>query len=219
MRSRNLFSLLLALCILLTACGAGKPGIVTVEVPHIVREIQYVTVEVPRIEREIQFATVEVTRIVRETVVVPPAPPGKWFLDVTPGISLGMPRTAHTATRLLDGRILLAGGSNGINDMLALVEIFDPVSGALTAVAPLNTPRHGHTATLLGDNRVLVVGGYNAQQGWLADAELYDPLLNTWTVVPPLYPHGVQHTATLHGRRPRAGGGRLYWQRRLHRPG
>ena len=199
MKRRNLFSLLIILWITLAACSAGQPGVVTIEVPHIVREIQYVTVEVPRIEREIQFATVEVTRIVRETVVVTPqVPAGQWRLDVAPGISLGTPRTSHTATPPA-GWQDLAGGRDGRDAMYTLVEIYDPASGALIPAAPLNTPRSGHSATLLGDNRVLVVGGYNAEQGWLADAELYDPLLNAWTVVPTLYSHGVQHSATLLG--------------------
>jgi hypothetical protein len=93
MRIRNFFGLLLTVWLLLAACSAGQPKIVTVEVPHVVREIQYVTVEVPRIEREIQFATVEVTRIVRETVVVTPAPPPEWRLDVSQWVPLGIPRT------------------------------------------------------------------------------------------------------------------------------
>ena len=163
--------------------------------PHIVREIQYVTVEVPRIEREIEFATVEVTRVVRDGRRDADAP-GQWFLDVTPGISLGTPRTGAQRHTPVDGRILLAGGGDGSDDMYTLVEIFDPVSGALPRCSAQYAAQraYGYAA---GDNRVLVVGGYNAQQGWLADAELYDPLLNTWTVVPPLYPHGVQHSATL----------------------
>jgi N-acetylneuraminic acid mutarotase len=116
---------------------------------------------------------------------------------VTQGIDLRLPRTWHSATRLYDGRILLAGGSNGMDDHYAVVEIFDPVSGLLTPAASLHTPRHEHSATLLLDGRVLVVGGYNRSRQWLVDAEVYNPSANTWTVVPPIYSHGVQHTATL----------------------
>jgi hypothetical protein len=144
-----------------------------------------------------QIVVVEVTRIVRETVVVTPVPPSELKVKVTQGISLGIPRTWHTATRLNDGRILLVGGSNGMDEHYALVEIYDPASGLLTPAAPLHTPRHEHSATLLLDNRVLIVGGYNSWQQWLADAEVYDPRTDTWTVVPPIYPHGVGHTATL----------------------
>jgi N-acetylneuraminic acid mutarotase len=103
----------------------------------------------------------------------------------------------HTATRLNDGRILLAGGSNGVDDQYALVEIYDQFHGDFTLAAPLNTGRHDHTATLLQDGRVLVVGGYNSRQPVGTNAEVYDPWLNTWTIVPSIYAHGVQHSATL----------------------
>jgi hypothetical protein len=181
----------------LAACGAGQLPAGTPQPPQVVREIVYATVEVPRIEREVQYATVYVTVVVRETVVVTPAAPPEWRVSVDPGISLGLPRTWHSATRGEDGSVLLAGGSNGADEHYNLVDIYDPVSGALSPSAPLNTPRSGHTATRLGDGRVLVVGGYNAGQGWLADAEIFDPATGAWTVLPPLYSHGVQHSATL----------------------
>jgi len=144
-----------------------------------------------------QIIVVEVTRIVKETVAVTPEPLAKVDVKVSQGISLGIPRTLHSATRLSDARILLVGGSDGMNNQYSIVEIFDPRSGLLTQVAPLHSPRHDHSATLLKDNRVLVVGGYNSQIKWLNDAEIYDPSTNTWKIVPPIYSHGVQHTATL----------------------
>jgi N-acetylneuraminic acid mutarotase len=113
------------------------------------------------------------------------------------GISLPAPRARHTATRLLNGRILVVGGYAGANVSLTEVDLFEPMTGSIASVAPLHTSRHDHSATLLRDGRVLVVGGYNPQQGWLTDAEVYDPLKDTWMVVPPLYSHGTAHTATL----------------------
>ena len=118
-------------------------------------------------------------------------------VEVTPGIPLSVPHTLHTASRLLNGRILLVGGYSGANVSLVEVDLYDPMTGSITSVAPLHTPRHGHSATLLRDGRVLVVGGYNPQQQWLTDAEVYDPSRDKWTVVPPLYSHGTAHTATL----------------------
>ena len=120
----------------------------------------------------------------------------KLSASITQGVTLPGPHARHTATRLLNGRILLVGGYSGANVSLVEVDLFDPMTGSITAVAPLHTSRHDHSATLLRDGRVLVVGGYNPQQQWLTDAEVYDPLKNTWTVVPPLYSHGTAHTAT-----------------------
>ena len=173
----------------------------TVLVPHIIRQTELVAataiVESPPVARETQVVFVEVTRVIRETVMVTPFPPGQLSLEVSPGADLSLARTMHTATRLNDARILLVGGSNGVDDQYALVEIFDPLNGIFTQAAPLNTGRHDHSATLLQDGRVLVVGGYNSQQSPMMDAEVYDPWTNTWTTLAPLYAHGVQHTATL----------------------
>jgi N-acetylneuraminic acid mutarotase len=135
--------------------------------------------------------------VVRETVVVTATPLPELTVDVTKGATLQVSRARHTATRLLDGRILIAGGSQVPDKQLAKAEIFDPLNGLLTQAASLHTARHDHSATLLPDGRVLVVGGYSLPRQWLEDAEVYDPSVDTWTVVPPLYPHGVNHTATL----------------------
>ena len=119
----------------------------------------------------------------------------KLTFGITQGINLPVPHVRHTATRLLNGRILVVGGYAGENMSLTEVDLFDPMNGSITSAAPLHIPRHDHSATLLRDGRVLVVGGYNPQQQWLTDAEVYDPFKNTWTVVPPHYSHGTAHTA------------------------
>lgn len=116
---------------------------------------------------------------------------------VGPGILLRTPRMWHTTTRLADGRVLLVGGSQAVDEFVAGVDIFDPATGQTNPAAPLHRPRHAHSATLLQDGRVLVVGGYALPWQWLDDAEVYDPVQNTWTETPPLYAHGVTHTATV----------------------
>jgi hypothetical protein len=80
--------------------------------------------------------------------------------------NLVTPRFRHTATRLTDGRVLLAGGTNSVGEPLTAAELYDPVSGAWTATAGTVTPHDGHTATLLGDGRVLLID---------KTAEIYDP--------------------------------------------
>jgi DNA-binding CsgD family transcriptional regulator/N-acetylneuraminic acid mutarotase len=157
--------------------------------PKKIEVIRIVTHDVTRIVR--------VTRVVKATPAVIRTPSQDSAIEITPGITLSDTIANHSLTRLLDGRILIAGGSRYADQHLAKAEVFDPLSNGLTQVAALHTPRHGHSASLLPDGRVLVVGGYSLPKQWLTDAEVYDPTTDAWTVIPPLYPHGVAHSATL----------------------
>lgn len=82
-------------------------------------------------------------------------------------------RYAHTATRLEDGRVLVAGGRGQMDQLLAGVEIFDPASNTFIPGPDLTWPRYGHVAVLLNDGRVLVTGGGSP-------AELFDPITAVW---------------------------------------
>src|SRR5207247_11109408 len=81
--------------------------------------------------------------------------------------SLHNARTSHTATLLLDGRVLVAGGVDSTS-YLASAEIYDSATGAWTVTGSLNTARSGHRATRLADGSVLVIGGYSPTSGVLA---------------------------------------------------
>ncbi len=146
-------------------------------------------------------ATAAPTRTIRPTLTRTAAftatPLEGFSIDIRLGKALPSPLSRHSMTRLADGKILIAGGSSGVDVHLNSAWIYDPYTDEIYPAASMNTPRHGHTATLLNDGRVLVVGGYNATQAWLQDAEIYDPVVDAWTVIPPVYPHGVEHTATL----------------------
>src|SRR5438067_2621507 len=87
---------------------------------------------------------------------------------------LVVPRTAHAATALTDGRILITGGRDSAGNIVAVSEIFDPASNTSTASATLTTPRVDHTATLLPNGKVLVAGGTGAS-GAVTSAEIFDP--------------------------------------------
>src|SRR5947207_12735997 len=87
---------------------------------------------------------------------------------------LVVPRTAHAATALTDGRILITGGRDSAGNIVAVSEIFDPATDTSTASATLTTPRVDHTATLLPDGKVLVAGGADAS-GSLNSVEIFDP--------------------------------------------
>src|SRR5437899_5793545 len=110
---------------------------------------------------------------------------------------LVVPRTAHAATALTDGRILITGGRDSAGNIVAVSEIFDPATATSTASATLTTPRVDHTATLLPDGRVLVAGG-NDGNGPLNSAEIFDPTSGGFQVVgSSMGAARAGHTATL----------------------
>jgi len=69
-------------------------------------------------------------------------------------------RVHASATTMLDGRVLVAGGSNGTTE-LASAEIYDRYSQSFSmAATQMSVGRQGHSAVLLPDNGgVLVAGG------------------------------------------------------------
>src|SRR5262249_28048151 len=88
------------------------------------------------------------------------------------------PRGGHTASLLVNGKVLITGGRS---DGSASAELFDPVTGTFSATGEMITPRRGHTATLLADGRVLIAGGRLNNDSPLASAELCDPSTGTFT--------------------------------------
>lgn len=120
----------------------------------------------------------------------------------TPTASMHTARTGATATLLLDGRVLVAGGcgTSGCappEGALAGAEIYSPATGAWMPTGNLNTARGNHTATLLPGGRVLVAGGYDASGHVLARAEIYDPGTGTWASTGALNIARSGQTATL----------------------
>ena len=93
----------------------------------------------------------------------------------SPTGSMATARELHTATALSDGRVLIAGGWDGLST-LASAELYDPKTGTFSPAASMATARDTHTATVLSDGRVLIAGGeVLGTSTFLASAELYQP--------------------------------------------
>ncbi|MFN2404596.1 MAG: Ig-like domain repeat protein, partial [Pyrinomonadaceae bacterium] len=113
----------------------------------------------------------------------------------TSSSTMATERRGHTATRLADGRVLIAGGENA-SGPLNTAEIYDPVAATFSTSGNMNEARADHSATLLADGRVLIMGGRNAAGG-LASTEIFDPVTGAFTSGPTMSAARADHTATL----------------------
>jgi len=86
--------------------------------------------------------------------------------------------------RLLDGRVLVAGGYPGSepDDAVTSAELYDPETGTWSPTGNMLKPHGGFPATLLRDGRVLVGDVDNpAADIPVLGAEVFDPASETWT--------------------------------------
>ena len=133
---------------------------------------------------------------------------------------LATPRFLHTATLLEGGRVLVAGGSNITEGLLASAKIYEPdrtvettlddplrpalLQGAFVPTGSLNEGRQTHAATRLADGRVLVTGGVGILTSGgtneairLASAEIYDPRTGTFEPAGSMTEPRLAHASTL----------------------
>jgi hypothetical protein len=107
-------------------------------------------------------------------------------------------RRHATVTKLLDGRVLIAGGNSAATPGAAKFSsayLYDPATETFTLTGSMTVARSLHTATLLPNGKVLIAGGFNGSN--LASAELYDPASGTFSATGSLQTDRSQHTATL----------------------
>ncbi len=104
-------------------------------------------------------------------------------------------RAGHTAAKLKDGRVLVAGGMGENESGSSSAEVFDPRTGSFTATGPMSARRVGHSSTLLADGTVLITGGYNGD--YLAATEIYDPKAGRFLPGPPMTMPRSNHSAVV----------------------
>jgi Galactose oxidase, central domain len=117
----------------------------------------------------------------------------------TPVPSMATERGAATATLLLSGDVLVAGGFASVGSRSS-AELYNPSMPAWGPTGSLATARADHRATLLESGKVLVTGGSPNTDGCafhaLASTELYDPNTGNWSDAGSLGTARLFHTAT-----------------------
>jgi N-acetylneuraminic acid mutarotase len=111
--------------------------------------------------------------------------PSRWRMVM----EMPEPRSAHTATLLTDGTVLVTGGFDGLGGVRDSAVRYDPQKNTWSSAGKMSSPRVAHTATLLDNGMVLVAGGVTATATptpLVTSAQLYDPKGNTWTEVGPM---------------------------------
>jgi hypothetical protein len=108
--------------------------------------------------------------------------------------SMVIARSAHTATLLPGGKVLVTGGWDASGNVrLNTAELFDPSAGTFTQITGstggMGYARAHHNATLLSNGKVLITGDQ-------AQAELFDPLTQTFAATGSTYIASREGTAT-----------------------
>jgi hypothetical protein len=93
----------------------------------------------------------------------------------TPTGSMTAARAQQTATLLTNGKVLIAGGSDGMHP-LASADLYDPTTGTFAPTGSMTTLGVGGPAALLASGKVLFAGD---------NAQLYDPASGTFTLTSP----------------------------------
>ena len=132
--------------------------------------------------------------------------------------AMAVGRGDHTATLLMNGEVLIAGGFASALGIQQSAELYNPATGTFRPTGSMTMPRFGHTATLLKDGRVLIAGGgtpviplpppvcppppstapcIEKLTQSTATAEIYDPSTETFTPTGNMTTARAAQTATL----------------------
>jgi hypothetical protein len=98
-------------------------------------------------------------------------------------------------TPLADGTLLVTGGADYTDKVVATARIFDPKTGVLRKISSMNFARYQYTTTGLNDGRILFSGGSSEKltQRYVKTAEIFDPKTERFSAVGDLLEGRLEH--------------------------
>ena len=111
------------------------------------------------------------------------------------GFPISAAKGAHAASKLSDGRVVIAGGESATG-ATSVSEIYDPDTGIWSSGPNMANPRTFPRAVTLQDGRILMTLGATSD-GPLASNELYNPSTDEWSDAGDVEEPRSFHTATL----------------------
>jgi hypothetical protein len=128
-------------------------------------------------------------------------PKTKRFLSIG---KLHKTRDEYTATKLNNGKVLIAGGRYGNNSEKS-TELYNPKANRFEIGPNMHFSRMYHTATLLEDGRVLISGGEELDLtrkklplSWnIEQSEIYDPRINKFVIAAKMNIQRFKHSCVL----------------------
>lgn len=111
--------------------------------------------------------------------------------------SMKTARYNHTATKMNDFSVLIAGGRTNDTTVTNKCEIYDIASSSFSNTADMSSPRIYHTATALANGNVLITGGLSNTGSILNSCEIFNARTNAFISGPNMTFPRTGHTATL----------------------
>jgi len=128
------------------------------------------------------LACITISLVLATAVVSAAGRPAASFGAIAPAAPMLEARSGQSATLLLDGRVLIAGGMRRNQDFYKSAELYDPATGRFQRTGEMNTARVGQVAVSLRTGKVLIAGGW-VGRGASDTAELYDPATGKFTAI------------------------------------
>ncbi len=94
--------------------------------------------------------------------------------------AMNTPRNSGTCVMLNHGKVLIFGGTDANDNLVATCELYDPAANTWTATGDLHTPRDRAAYALLNDGRVVIFGGKDGSSNVLSSVETYYPWAGIW---------------------------------------